>query len=219
MSGAIYRRSRQAVVDLVGNLDEAGLATPVPATPAWTVRDVLGHLVGGCEDHVSGSDEGAPGDAWTAAHVARLAPLPVHEVLDRWEAVGPTMEAWIDGDDRRWTFSVHDCWVHEHDLRAALEVPRRDDEAAARYSASAVWAVRNRCREAGLPVPAFVVDDEVVLAGDGPTIRFGDLHDVGRVLFGRRSERQVRALDWSEDPGPWLPLLSFFPYPTEDLTG
>lgn len=219
MSGAVYRRSRLAVADLVLGLDDDGLATPVPATPAWTVRDLLGHLVGGCEDHVAGADEGAPGDAWTAAHVARLAPLSVGEVLDRWQLVGPTMEAWIDEDARRWTFSVHDCWVHEHDLRAALGVPRRDDEEAVRYSASAVWAFRNRCREAGLPVPTFLVGDEVVLAGDGPTVGFPDLHEVGRVLFGRRSERQVRALEWSTDPAPWLPRLSFFPFPVEDLRG
>lgn len=93
-----------------------------------------------------------------------------------------------------------------------------DDDGLA-TPASAVWAVRNRCREAGLPVPTFLVGDEVVLAGDGPTVGFPDLHEVGRVSFGRRSERQVRALDWSTEPDPWLPPLSFFAYPTEDLAG
>ncbi len=219
MSGAVYRRSRHAVADLVSDIDDVGLSTPVPATPAWTIRDVLGHLVGGCEDHVAGTNEGAPGDAWTAAHVARLAPLPVLEVLGRWDVAGPAMEALIDVEPRRWTFSVHDCWVHEHDLRAALGVPRRDDDEAVRYSATAVWAVRNRCREAGLPTPTFRVAGEAVLAGDGPTVGFPDLHEVGRVLFGRRSERQVRALDWSAPPERWLPMLSFFPFPAEDLRG
>jgi hypothetical protein len=39
-----YRDTRGRVVDLLLPLDDRRLATPVPATPAWTVKDVVAHL-------------------------------------------------------------------------------------------------------------------------------------------------------------------------------
>lgn len=216
----IYRRSREAVSSLFGGLDDESLALTVPETPAWRVRDVLGHLVGGLEDHLSGNDEGAPGPEWTAAHVARLSDRSVTELLARWSELGPRIEERIDGEPRAWTFVVHDVWCHEHDVRSTVGAPRRDDDEALRFSAGAVWALRRRCEGAGLPVPEVVAGDEVVLGGSGgPTVRFPDLHEVGRALFGRRSESQVRGYDWSGDPTPYVPLISFFDLPSSDLHG
>jgi uncharacterized protein (TIGR03083 family) len=216
----IYRRSREALSELFGDLHEASLARTVPETPAWTVRDVLGHLVGGAEDHVEGSDEGAPGPAWTAAHVARLSGEAVASLVDRWARVGAVIESAIAADPRAMTFTVHDVLCHEQDVRSALSMPRRADEEALVFQAGATWAVRRRCERDGLAVPEFVVGDDVVLEGSGgPMVRFPDRYEVGRALFGRRSEAQVRAYDWSTDPGPYVPLISFFPFPETDLHG
>lgn len=218
-AGAIYRRSREAVSEIARSASPVDLETTVPETPAWTVREVVGHLVGGAEDHLAGEDGDAPSEAWTARHVARLAPLPVEEVVARWEAVGPRLEGWIDAEPHRWTFSVIDAWVHEHDVRSVLGLERRDDPEAAAFAVGTVWAVERRCERDGLPTPSFVVDGAVVLGGEGPTVTFPDLHEVGRVLFGRRSEAQVRSLGWSEAPDRWLPHLSFFPYQPVDAFG
>lgn len=216
----IYRRSREALTELYSTLTDAQLAVRVSETPAWTVKEVLCHVVGGAEDHVRGDNADAPSEAWTARHVARLSTEPVAAVLAIWDEIGPALEAFIAEDPRKWTFSPHDVWCHEHDVRAALGLPRRDDPEAIRFSASAVWFVRSRCTKAGLPVPEYVVGDEVVLEGTGgPTVRFPDLHEVGRVVFGRRSEAQIRALDWSADPEPYLPHLSYFEFQPSDAHG
>lgn len=217
----IYRRSREATSALYESLGAERLGVVVAETPAWTVRDVLGHLVGGAEDHLTGNDEGAPGPEWTAAHVARFSDRPVDELLGLWSEIGPRLETRIADDPRAWTFVVHDVWTHEHDIRSAVGSTRRsDDVEALEFAAGAVWAFERKCMKADLRVPTVVAGDHVPLVGSGrPVVRFADLHELGRTLFGRRSEAQVRALDWSGDPDPYVPLISFFPFPADDLHG
>ena len=59
--------------------------------------------------------------------------------------------------------------------------------------------------------PDDATDGEVRLAVDGYTAL--------RVLVGRRSERQLRALDWSgtDDPGPYLDHLVVFSIAGRDI--
>jgi hypothetical protein len=45
----------------------------VPTCPGWTVRDVVAHLAGLCEDWVQGRLAGYASEAWTANQVERLA--------------------------------------------------------------------------------------------------------------------------------------------------
>ena len=42
----VYEKTRGDVIAFVQGLDDEGLATPLPATPGWTVRDVIAHLTG-----------------------------------------------------------------------------------------------------------------------------------------------------------------------------
>ena len=55
--------------ELVAGADDAALDTIAPATPDWTVHDLLAHLVGVTADIVSGNLDGVGTDAWTAAQV------------------------------------------------------------------------------------------------------------------------------------------------------
>ena len=45
-AGVVYERVRRDFVGLLASCSEQELATPVPATPEWRVRDVLAHVVG-----------------------------------------------------------------------------------------------------------------------------------------------------------------------------
>ena len=47
---AAYTETRDRLVEVVRPLDEPGLAVIVPATPAWTIKDVVAHLT-----HVAGA--------------------------------------------------------------------------------------------------------------------------------------------------------------------
>ena len=78
--GARYDAARQRIAALVGG--DVAPGTRVPATPGWSVHDVVAHLAGVARDALTGNMEAAPGDAWTAAQVARSVGVPIAELLD-----------------------------------------------------------------------------------------------------------------------------------------
>ena len=50
--GALYAEHVADLSALAGDLTEDQLATLVPATPAWTVHEVLAHLAGSASDEL-----------------------------------------------------------------------------------------------------------------------------------------------------------------------
>jgi uncharacterized protein (TIGR03083 family) len=144
-----------AVAAVGGGLTPAQWATPT-CLPGWTVQDVLAHLVGtesmlagdpGPEADVSGlehlrNDIGRANEVW----VASMRPLPGDEVLARFRAVTARRTASLgamtqaDFDRPSWTpagpdetygrfmrIRHYDCFLHEHDMRAALDLADRED--------------------------------------------------------------------------------------------
>ena len=66
--GASYRAARLRIADLVNdNLGDR----QVPATPDWSVHDVVSHLYGVMTDVSSGNLDGVATPVWTAAQVQR----------------------------------------------------------------------------------------------------------------------------------------------------
>jgi len=51
---AAYFETQQHVADLVRDLPNAELATMVPASPAWSVKDVVAHVTGVAVDAAAG---------------------------------------------------------------------------------------------------------------------------------------------------------------------
>lgn len=116
-----YRQLRERVVTLVRSLPEATGDTVVPACPAWTVRQLLSHILGVPEDILTGSMEGVTTEPWTAAQVERHAGQSLVELADSFAATGtvfddvlPTIPAPVNSQ------LVMDAVTHEHDLREAL---------------------------------------------------------------------------------------------------
>ncbi|HEX4017026.1 MAG TPA: maleylpyruvate isomerase N-terminal domain-containing protein [Frankiaceae bacterium] len=91
-----YRESRVRLSAFVSEHAEAD-DTPVPATPGWTVHDVIAHLVGVAEDLVSGKLTDGPTFEWTAGHVARGGGIPTAELLQKWAGLSPDTERIADG--------------------------------------------------------------------------------------------------------------------------
>lgn len=50
MLDVIYRNARGRIATLAGGLTDDQLRMPVPATPGWSVHEVLAHLTGGAAD-------------------------------------------------------------------------------------------------------------------------------------------------------------------------
>src|ERR1700755_185697 len=107
-----YREGRERLSALVrGHLDAD--RTPVPATPGWTVHDVVAHLTGVAEDLLNGTmPKGGPSAEWTGGDGARGADVPTVALLDRWAGLSPAVEAMVDKGI--WPM-VMDVVSHEHD--------------------------------------------------------------------------------------------------------
>lgn len=181
--GVLYRGARERVCSLV-NDEVAGVA--VAATPGWDVHDVMAHLAGIVEDGIAGNMEGAPGEAWTAAQVARGRSKSVSDLVAQWTEAAPLMEAVLSsgGSDMLWR-AVADLHTHECDLATALGRPLElPDEFLA-------W------------VQPILADGFSELV-DAPAIEWF------RGRFGRRTADEVRAYDWTVDPDAHLDTFFIF---------
>ena len=167
--GALYRDNVAAVSALAGDLTDEQLATTVPGTPAWTVRDVLAHLAGGAADAVTGRMDGAPGPEWTARHVGERCELPVADLVEELRSHQDAVaESTVDSPRPA---IVWDVAVHHADLHEALglgQLPER------------LWA----------PVLGGVAPMKFGSAGVPEDV---DRYELFRAIFSRRSRTQMQA--------------------------
>jgi hypothetical protein len=176
-------------MNLVAGLTDAELTTSMPACPAWTVRDVVGHLTVIPEDAASGRLKGIPSDEVTAGQVARLAGLPVADVAS-----------------------------HEQDIRGALGRPGARDCAAVRACTPRLleWLdvpvpVRIRTEDG-----EYLAGSD---AAGRPELRLTTSRfEAFRWRMGRRSRAQLAALGWSADTAPVLDRLAVFGPPSAMLS-
>lgn len=168
--GALYRGNAEAVAALAHALSPDQLASPVPATPAWSAQDVLAHLAGTPADAVTGRMSGAPGPEWSARHVHERVHLPVAALVDELLSHQGSVVASSVADPR--PVIVWDLAVHHADLREAfgLGVPPEP----------LWWPV--------LDAVAPMVLDPAGVRADGVAP-----YELFRALFSRRSRTQLLA--------------------------
>lgn len=166
--GDLYRAHVASLTALASGLDDATLAAPVPATPAWTVHDVLAHLAGGAADAVTGRLDDAPAPTWTARHVAERRGTPVAALIEELAAHADAIAGSVADSPRPaivWDIAVHHADLHEALGRGALP--------------EALWA----------PVLAQVAPLRFGAAGVPVEV---DGYELFRGLFSRRSRAQMR---------------------------
>lgn len=202
----LYHDTRERLVVLLSQLDEAALATRVPACPAWLVRDVVAHLCAVNQDVLAGRQTRINTDAETAAQVARFRNHGMARILAAWQDVAPQFEQFVRAR-KAWT-AVIDIASHEQDIRAAVGRAGARDTEVIWHSSD--WLL-TRLRP---PVALIVaVEDAQYRAGppDGTPLRLATSRfEAFRWRMGRRSRAQLAALDWSGDPSPVLDHLTFF---------
>ena len=215
---------------------------PVPGCPQWSVKDVISHLAGVCDDVLAGNIEGVASDPWTEAQVAARRGRSLEEVLAEWAEKAPPVEAIAEHfPGRVGTQWVLDATSHEHDIRGALGVPgAQDSEAVGMALGFMLGGLATSISAHGLPPlevrageQSFVLGGEgctdlgeVLLGADPPvdvegavpaaTVEASPFEWV-RALTGRRSVDQIRRFKWSGDPEPYLPACSFGPFRPADV--
>lgn len=206
-----YADARPRIVALVGSLSPAELETPVPGTPKWTVHNLLSHLVGGPVDFSQGRFEGAGGEKWTQRQVEARRGASLEQILDEWDGIAPLVDSAVRAGQVPVPVT-YDILAHESDLRGTLGAGPTPDPAAIRFVADGFTARAVAVAEkAALPPLQLCATDSTWTAGTSGGVRASaPEHDWTRALTGRRSNAQVSAYDWSDDPTPYLDLLSPF---------
>ena len=167
--GQLYRDNLAAVTALADDLTEDQLAETVPATPSWTVHDLLAHLAGGPADAVTGRMEGAPGPEWSARHVGERRELPVAFLTEEMRSHADAIAESVADSPRPaivWDLAVHHADLHE---ALGLGVPPEP-----------LWA----------PVLAVVASMRFGAAGVPADV---EPYELFRALFSRRSRAQMQA--------------------------
>ncbi|MCY7300263.1 MAG: hypothetical protein LH616_13760 [Ilumatobacteraceae bacterium] len=193
--GEAYKTARERISRVVTG-DSIDPELPVTATPEWTLHCVIAHLSGIAADASTGNMEGAPGEAWTAAQVARGAGRTLAEMVAEWEQTGPLIEGFLSspaGDTA--SAAVMDVHTHEADLRLALGssalVP-------AGFLAWAGSSMRDGFAE------------QVATAGLSPVDVTASDFEWFRARLGRRTVAEVTAYRWSADPARYLDSFFIF---------
>lgn len=231
--GEVYTTAREELADFVSSLSEEELARPVPATPEWSIAEVVAHVTGVVERVAAGdfprefffsmgSERGvAVLNEWTGRHLAGRRERSLAGLLDEWEDTTAAIMPMIRGD-APWPDDVlpfadrvltTDLAVHQQDVYGALGIVRGRDSVPVRIGLATYAAgVDLRIKASGGPALRLVTESKEVLAGTGEPVAtvHAPRFELFRALSGRRSPEQVRAYEWDGDPGPFLEL--FYPY-------
>lgn len=209
----LYQATRARITDLLASSDAAAWASPVPACPGWSVRDVVSHMTAVAEDWATGALSGAPTDEQTAEHVRRYDHHDDAALLEVWSQAGAHLRTLAA--DTGLEPPLGDIACHEHDIRGAIDRP------GARDARSVTWTADRLLTMLQSPVPLRVVaGDHEYRTGppDGTELTLATTaFDALRWRTGRRSRAQLAAMDWSADPAAVLDHLCLFGPAAEDV--
>jgi uncharacterized protein (TIGR03083 family) len=204
---AAYRALRVRVVDVVAAAGPDACDRPSPATPDWSVHDVLAHMVGVCDDVVNGRLEGIATDAWTDAQVVRRRGRSYDGMLADWDEYAPRFESMLAGAPTAIAGqALFDAATHEHDIRHALGAPGARDSDA--LTLAWEWLVVARADAA--PAMRFVteLDDVVVGTGEPRATVHASRFELLRATTGRRSAGEIAGYGWEPLADPAVLLGS-----------
>lgn len=229
----IYEQLRRELSELVADLEPPALELQVPATPDWSIRDVVAHLAADASYVISGDFPReffeAFGDAeavvvlnrWTARQVEERQDRSLEEILQEWKTSATELAGMMRGEtpwpEGNVPFAdrvlVTDAAVHQQDIFGALGIERARDSVPIKIALSGYIATMGwRLAPAGIPPLRFDLGDKSYTAGEGEpgaTVR-ASRFELFRAMSGRRSPEQIAAYGWDGDPEPYITY--FYPY-------
>lgn len=231
--GDLYEQLRADISELVAGLEPAKLETDVPATPGWSIRDIVAHLAADAtyliNDDFPREFFEAFGEAdavvvlndWTSRQLEEREGRSLEELLQEWKTSGTEVAAMMRGEQPwpqdNFVFAdrvlLTDATVHQQDIFGALGIERARDSAPIKIGLSGYLATMGwRLAAAGIAPLRFDLGEKAYSAGEGEpgaTVR-ASRFELFRAMSGRRSPEQIAAYDWDGDADPYIPY--FFPY-------
>lgn len=204
-----YERSHRRICGL---LDEQTAEVEVPTCPGWTVKDVVAHLTGFFTAYKSGDPKEVFGPGWGDREVKARQDRSLQDCITEWSEL---LQGSADlFESQLAPVAVADVLAHEQDIRTALNRPgARDDKNIIPAVEMGLSFVEQGAQSANLPALRLLTEEIDRQLGQGEpvaTLRTTTF-ELFRALHGRRTVKQVKAMEWEGDPGPWLPILSIFP--------
>lgn len=203
----LYRQSQGRILSLVNS---ANAETPVEACPGWTVRNTIAHLLGVLRDLTAGKIDEASTDNWSAGHIARAGDRSVSDLAAEWHVLANTNPGVFQSLG---AVLVADLVTHEFDIKQAISNSQgRDEQVVRSVALFYLNALDGAWREDGVPPLRILTETNALdIGGDDPETSVEmSWFEIGRVVSGRRSLEQVKALTWTGDPAPWLDHLFVF---------
>lgn len=219
---AMWQDLQQRWITLIEAATPEQLAARVPATPGWTAKELLAHVVGVDRDTLDGADTDGQSERWTQGHVDSRAGASAREVVAEWQAMTPEVLAFIAANPPEQTaVLVLDGFIHEQDVRTVLPGgPVSEDDAVPFGLTVFSGMVGGGFEPAGLaPLQLQGTQWSGQLgAGQPAAVLSAPDYELFRTMTGRRSRAQVLAYDWSGDATSYLDSLSPFGLRETDLT-
>lgn len=215
-----YRSSRLRMQELAAEIDEAMAARTVPACPEWRVHDLFAHVAGIATDLVGGRAPSGDSQPWVDRQIDERRDRSLAEVVDEWNAVGPTFEAMIAAAPRAFWGLTYDTVVHEHDLRNAIDRPGARDSDAVRLAARlGLKLVKHDLGRHGLGAFRASIDGEELAVGEGePGLTLSaSSFECLRLLGSRRTLSEMRTAAFVGDLDRYLPGIVHMDLPAHSL--
>lgn len=213
-----YLDGAARLISIARKAGEPGADVVVPASPAWTVRNVVAHLTSVAHLSVNQLGFGDDVQATIDREVAARADHTVDQITREWEALLGPLEAMFAG--RPSGPLVVDVVTHEHDVRAALGPDYLDHTAGLKEALPAMvgWVrYLGLVGEAGLLLKT---PTSQALFG-GPSVacevELPSDWELFRLLGVRRSEEQLMAYPAEGDQSLLLAVTSRYPLPVAPL--
>jgi uncharacterized protein (TIGR03083 family) len=204
-----YRTARGRVQELAATLGDDQLHLQVPATPRWTVHELLAHLVGCASDAINGRLDGVTSDQWTARHVRERRRKSVGELMAEWDRISAAADAGLTDDQLYGPNLAIDTICHEADLHEALGLPRVDREHWQPFLDVTMLYLGRQLRRS---TTLLIVDDQGQQwscgSGEPMTLLRADGYELLRANLSRRSLSQIAAWEWT--PAPTEEMLHGF---------
>jgi hypothetical protein len=218
--GRHYEQLRTDLIGLVRSRPAADRRRRVPATPAWTVVDVVGHVAGLCRDLNHQQFPAGSTEDWTDAQVRRARGLGFDAVAAEWDAEAPEFEQGLrDFGYPTGSHFVGDLFVHTTDVRVALDAPVDRTSTTMRIA---------------LDFYLDTLHDDLAPTAGALLVRLGDEHrvlgtgaitatvtaepfEMLRACAGRRTLAEIRAFDWDGDAASFAARISRYETPTSTV--
>lgn len=213
-----YLDGAARLIAIARKAGEAGAEVNVPATPAWSVRNVVAHLTSVAHLTVNQLGWGDDVQATIDREVAARADHSVEGITREWEGLLGPLEKMFAG--RPSGPLVVDVVTHEHDVRAALGPDYVDHTAGLEEALSAMVAWVRYLGLVGEPGLLLKTPTSHALFGGpeiGCEVELPSDWELFRLLGVRRSEEQLMAYPAEGDKSLLLAVTSRYPLPEAPL--